>query len=311
MVMPKSPILVLGALLLCGGLPSMILGQTGRPQGDSVILKEKTSLVTLTLTVTDRGGRAVTDLHPGEIEVFEDKVRQHVEFYSMADVPVSVGVIFDLSGSMSMQLDRAREALRAFIDTSHAQDEYFLLGFQKRAHLLADFTDGASMLRRLAPAEAHGATALYDALYLGMEKVRRGRHRKHVLLVISDGQDNASRYDMDELRRRMRESDVQIYCIGVNQASSSDKGAWREERRGQMILDTIAQMSGGRSFFVHTADALEAATTRIALDLRQQYSLGYVPTNAQPDGRWRRIQVRVTRPSLRIRAREGYYASSE
>lgn len=310
MSMSRSPILVLGALLLCGGLSSMILGQT-RPQGDSVLVRENTSLVTLTVSVADREGRAVTDLQPSEIEVYEDKVRQQIEFYSMSDAPVSVGVIFDLSGSMSMQQERARAALQAFIETSHAQDEYFLIGFQKQARLLSDFTDGASMLRRLAPADAHGATALYDALYLGIEKVKQGRHRKHVLLVISDGQDNASRYDVDELRRRMRESDVQIYCIGVNQVSSSDKGAWREERRGQMILDTIAQMSGGRSFFVHTPEALEGVTTRVALELRQQYSLGYVPTNAQADGRWRKIRVRLARPALRVRAREGYYATSE
>ncbi|MDX2033016.1 MAG: VWA domain-containing protein [Blastocatellia bacterium] len=274
-------------------------------------MKQKTSLVTLTATVTDRDGRAVTDLRPGEIEVYEDKVRQHVEFYGMADAPVSVGVIFDLSGSMSTQLARAREALTAFIETSHPQDDYFLIGFQKQVRLLAEFGDGASMLRRLAPADAHGSTALYDAIYMGMEKVKQGRHRKHALLVISDGQDNASRYDLDELRRRMRETDAQIYCIGVNQASTSDKAAWREERRGQMILDTIAQLTGGRSFFVHTAEALEEATTRVALELRQQYSLGYVPTNAQPDGRWRKIRLRVNRPALRVRTREGYFASLE
>ncbi|MFN0087016.1 MAG: VWA domain-containing protein [Blastocatellia bacterium] len=311
--MRKGPIFVeavlIAGVLLCIGFTAY--AQASRSREDPILLKQKTSLVTLTVTVTDRAGRAVTDLRPDEIEVFEDKVRQQVEFYGLADAPVSMGVIFDLSGSMSTQLSRARDALKALVETSHPRDEYFLMGFQQRTRLLSEFTDGESMLRRLASAEAHGSTALYDAISLGIEKVKQGRHRKHVLLVISDGQDNASRYQVDQLRRQMKEVDVQIYCIGVNQASLNDKAAWREERRGQMILDTLAQLTGGRSSFVHTAEALEAATTRMALELRRQYSLGYIPTNSQPDGRWRKIEVRITRSSVRVYARDGYFAAAE
>lgn len=314
-----SELAVCGFLL--GGCISAF-GQQAAPDGaktkpsideQSLIVRERTELVTLTVTVTDRNGRAVAKLAPHYIEVYEDKVKQKIEHYSAADTPISVGVVFDVSSSMRDRLDSARDALQAFVETSHSEDDFFLVGFNRRAHTLAEFCDGESLQRRLDVVGAHGETALYDAVYLGIEKVQQGRHRRRALLVISDGQDNASQYTLDRLRRRLKESDVQLYCIGLSRAGARDKAEQREAMRGRMILDDIARLTGGRAFFVNSAAELEEATTRVALELRHQYSLGYTPTNQQRDSRWRKIQVRVNGaagiPELIVRARDGYYAA--
>ncbi len=301
---------LLGCVIPC-------FGQQAHPEGRReapIVLKARTDLVNLIVTVTDRNGRAVTGLQPHDFEIHEDKVKQQIEYHSADDLPVSVGVIFDISSSMSGKLDDARRALKAFIETSHAEDDFFFLGFNHRANLLAEFDAGENLLRRLDLVKAHGQTALYDSIYLGLEKVMQGRYRKRALLVISDGADNASRYTFGQLQQRLKEAGVQLYCIGLGGANLSDKAARREEQRGRMILDDLAKLTGGRAIFIGSTAAMEEAATRIALELRQQYVLGYSPTNRQQDGRWRKIQVRVNRAvgqiASTVRAKEGYYYSS-
>lgn len=275
-------------------------------------IRERTELVSLTVSVTDRNGRAIEGLTPDDIEVYEDKIRQKIELYSMDDAPVSVGVIFDLSGSMQQKLDAARQSLKSFVENSHIEDDFFLLGFNQRARLLAESCDSENLASRLNMINAQGNTALYDAVYLGAEKIMLGRHRRRALLIISDGQDNASRYSVSQLRQQLKEIDVQLYCIGIGRAGTLGKGEQREQQRGHMILDDLAKMTGGKAFFITAASELENAMSRIALELRQQYSLAYAPTNQKRDGRWRKIQVRVNRPdsvqSIIVRAREGYFA---
>jgi Ca-activated chloride channel family protein len=280
-------------------------------EDQSPLVRERTELVNVTVTVTDRDGRAIPGLTARDIEVFEDKVKQKIEFYGVEDAPISVGVVFDVSGSMRNKLDQARAALKAFVEVSHQEDDFFLVGFNGRAKLVSDFCDGEELARRLNLVSAQGETALYDAVYLGIEKVQEGRHRKRALLVISDGQDNASRYSLDQLRQRLKESDVQLYSIGVDRVAMSEKAEQRRAMQGQLIMNEIAQITGGRSFFVRSAAELEETTIRVALELRRQYSIGYAPTNANSDGRWRKIQVRVNRPEgtpqRNVRAKEGYY----
>ncbi len=292
-------------------------GSSGKKTKSSIneqpfTIRERTELVSLTVSITDRNGRAIEGLTASDIEIYEDKVRQKIEHYSMDDAPVSVGVIFDLSGSMQQKLDAARRSLKSFVETSHIEDDFFLLGFNQRARLLAESCDSENLESRLNLINAQGNTALYDAIYLGMEKIAQGRHRRRALLVISDGQDNASRYSVSQLRQRLKETDVQLYCIGIGRAGTLGKGEQREQQRGHMILDDIAQLTGGKAFFITSASELEEVTTRIALELRQQYSLAYTPTNQKRDGRWRKIQVRVNRPdniqSIIVRSREGYFA---
>ncbi len=273
-------------------------------------IKFKTEVVTLSVTVTDPYNRLVTGLDRQHFEVFEDKVKQNIEFFRDEDVPVSVGIIFDVSGSMKGKLDRAREALKAFIQTCHDQDDFFLVGFNQRANLVAEFTDGEGLTNKLTLIDPKGQTALYDAAYLGIEKVKQGQHKKRAILLISDGQDNSSRYTYGELRKLLKEANVQIYSIGIVEMGGGSGGSL--DMQGQGILEEVSQTTGGKAFFPRSAAELEDATTRIALELRHQYSIGYLPTNEKNDGKWRKISVKVQPPrglpKLNVRSKEGYYA---
>jgi Ca-activated chloride channel homolog len=281
--------------------------QTQDKQGP---IKIGTDLVSLTVTVTDPYNRLVTGLDQKHFEIFEDKVKQDIKFFNDDDSPISLGIVFDVSGSMKGKLDRARDALRAFIQTSHGDDDFFLVGFNHRANLISEFSDGETLANKLTFVDARGQTALYDAAYLGIEKVKQGRHKRHALLMISDGQDNSSRYTYGELRKLLKEAGVQIYSIGIVEMGGGAGGSL--DMQGQAILEEIAQVTGGKSFFPRSAAELEDATTRIALELRHQYSIGYEPTNVKRDGQWHKIKVSVKAPkglsNLKVQHKEGYYS---
>ncbi len=270
-----------------------------------------TDLITVTVTVTDTYGRYVSGLNKNAFTILDEKQPQEIRYFSDDDAPVSVGVIFDVSGSMSGdKIKRAREALAKFIQTSHNSDEYFLIAFNNRAQLLLDKTrDGNAVLEKLTFVETHGQTALYDAVYLGVEKVQRGIHPKRALLVISDGQDNSSRYTFDNLRRLLKESDVTLYGVGILSGSDAGSSLGME---GQGILDELSGVSGGKAFFPRSGAEMDDIFEQIALELRHQYSIGYKPVNFVGDGKWRRLKVKVTPPRglprLFVRSKEGYYA---
>ncbi|MBA3438709.1 MAG: VWA domain-containing protein, partial [Pyrinomonadaceae bacterium] len=288
---------------------STSLPTTGRDAQEQEIVN--TDLITLTVTVTDIYGRYVTGLNKTAFTIQDNKEAQDITFFSDTDAPASVGVLFDVSGSMNGdKVMRARDALSRFMDTSHQGDEYFLIGFNSRAQLLLDRTRNSNaLLDKLTFVDTKGETALYDACYLGVEKVKRGTHPKRALLLISDGQDNNSRYTFNELRRLLKESDVLIYAIGIlggNDAGSS------LGMGGQAILDELASVSGGKAFFPNTTAEMNEIFERIALELRHQYSIGYRPTNFTPDGKWRKIKVKITPPRglprLFVRSKEGYFS---
>jgi Ca-activated chloride channel homolog len=272
-----------------------------------------TDLITLTVTVTDTYGRYVSGLSKSAFTVFDNKTQQEISHFSDDDSPVSVGVIFDLSGSMSGdKVKRARDALAKFIQTSHDSDEYFLIAFNSRAQLLLDKTrDGNSVLNKLTFVETKSQTALYDACYLGIEKVQRGTHRKRALLLISDGQDNDSRYTFNELRKLLKESDVTLYAVGILSGSDAGSSLGME---GQGILDELSGVSGGKAFFPRSSAEMDDIFEQIALELRHQYSIGYKPESFINDGKWHRVKVKVTPPRglprLFVRAKEGYYATA-
>ena len=282
----------------------------GHPADDGPIIVN-TDLITMTVTVTDQYGRFVSGLNKKHFAVFDNKEEQTIEYFSDDDAPVTVGVIFDVSGSMSGdKLSKARVALSRFIETSHNLDEYFLVGFNSRAQLLIDKTrDGNAVLDKLTFVDTKGQTALYDACYLGVEKVTRGSHQKRAVLLISDGQDNNSRYTFNELRRLLKESDVVVYSIGI--LGGSDPGS-ALGMHGQALLDELSSVSGGKAFFPNTAAEMDEIFERIALELRHQYSIGYRPANFVNDGKWHKLKVKVTPPRglprLFVRSREGYYA---
>jgi Ca-activated chloride channel homolog len=280
---------------------------------DDKSLITNTDLITLTVTVTDTYGRYVSGLGKSAFAVFDNKKEQEITHFSDDDSPVSVGVIFDVSGSMSGdKVKRARDALSKFIQTSHDSDEYFLIAFNSRAQLLLDRTrDGDSILNKLTFVETKSQTALYDACYLGVEKVQRGQHQKRALLLISDGQDNNSRYTFNELRKLLKESDVTLYAVGILSGSDAGSALGME---GQGILDELSGVSGGKAFFPRSAAEMDDIFEQIALELRHQYSIGYKPESFVNDGKWHRVKVKVTAPrglpKLFTRYREGYYATA-
>jgi Ca-activated chloride channel family protein len=297
---------------VCLALAAPLLAQNPTPTPDDPDgpIPIRTDLVTLTLTVTDPYGRYVSGLGKHAFAITDNNLEQEITFFSDSDTPVSVGIIFDISGSMGGdKIRKARKALERFVTTSHPSDEYFLIAFNSRAQLLLDRTrDGDAVLRKLTLVQPKNNTALYDAVYLGLERVTRGAHQKRALLIISDGQDNSSRYNFGEVRRLMKESDVVTYAVGIMGNSSSSL-----DMQGQAFLDEICSVSGGRSFYPNTDVEMDEIFERIALELRHQYSIGYTPKDFQPNGKWRRVKVKVKpprgMPRLSVRGREGYYAT--
>ena len=292
-------------------------GEAPQKQGNEVDEKTpvitNTDLITFTVTVTDIYGRFVSGLSKNAFTIFDDKQAQEITYFSDDDSPVSVGVLFDVSGSMSGdKVHRARDALSHFIQTSHDRDEYFLIGFNSRAQLLMDRTrDGNAVLDKLTWVQTKNNTALYDACYLGVERVQRGTHPKRALLLISDGQDNNSRYTFNELRRALKESDVVLYAIGILGGSDAGSSLGME---GQSILDELAGVSGGKAFYPRGPAEMDDIFEQIALELRHQYSIGYRPATFANDGKWHKIKVKVTAPRglprLFVRNKDGYYATA-
>lgn len=277
---------------------------------DDAPLRVQTDLVTMTLTVHDKWGRYVSNLTKKHFAVFENDVEQEITFFSDVDSPASIGIIYDVSGSMnSGKIARSRRALERFMLTSHPSDEYSLIAFNDKVRLLADRTrDGKAVLDKLMLMNTGGNTALNDAVYLGVDRVMRGAHKKRALVIISDGQDNNSRFSYAELRRYLKEADVIIYSVGIIDGSDGSLAL-----AGEGVLKQLSELTGGKAFFPHQDGAFNELFERIALELRHQYSIGYVPKDFQPDGKWRRLKAKVTpprgMPNLSVRGREGYYAT--
>ena len=267
-----------------------------------------TAIVNVIVSVTDPYGRFVTGLGRDHFEVFDDKVKQQIAHFTDDDAPVSLGIVYDVSGSMKERVGRSIRALRRFIETSHADDDFFLIGFSDRAKLVQDFTtSGDNILGHLMFANPRGSTALYDAAYLAVEKVQQGRQSKKALLIISDGQDNNSRYTYKELRNRVKEADVQIYAIGITDPANDTLAGF-----GRSVLEEVTRMTGGRAFFpnAYNEPELVEICTRIALELRHQYSVGFYPTDIQSESKWHKVQVKVNPPRglgrLSLSYRDGY-----
>ena len=306
-------VLLSAVFVLAPAAWSQVAQPTPPPDEDiSRPIPVRTDLVSLTLTVTDLYGRYVSGLTKNAFTIVDNNQEQEITYFSDSDAPVSIGVLFDVSGSMSGEkIAKARNALKRFIASSHPSDEYFLIAFNSRAQLLLDRSrDGEALLEKLTLVQPKQNTALYDAVYLGIERVTRGSHQKRALLIISDGQDNSSRYNFGEVRRLMKESDVVTYAVGVIDAGDMGSSIGMQ---GQAFLDELTSVTGGKSFYPASNVEMDEIFERIALELRHQYSIGYTPSDFQPDGKWRKVKVKVKPPRglprLTVRAREGYYAT--
>jgi Ca-activated chloride channel family protein len=278
--------------------------------GNSKVLKTETELTLVNVSVTDPIGRLVTGLEQDNFRVFENGAEQEIVRFSTEDTPVSIGVIFDMSGSMSDKIDKSRMAAVQFFRTANPQDEFLLVDFNDRAQLVSQFTGSVDELQnRLMYTSAHGLTALFDGVYLGLSQMRGAHNTKKALLIISDGGDNHSRYTESEIRRFVQEANVQIYAIGLFEP---DGGPTPEERNGPSVLYDMTDMTGGRSFTVRNLSELPDIATKISMELRNQYVIGYRPSDRSHDGKWRKIKIKLRPPKglppLNVDAKTGYFA---
>lgn len=275
-------------------------------------LKVDVDLVLINVTVTDPMNRLVTGLEKDNFVLFEGSSKQEIKHFSSEDAPISLGVIFDISGSMKDKIDKAREAVVEFFRTANPQDEFFLVTFADKPEVLSSFTRSVEDIQgKLVYAVPKGRTSLLDAVYLGMNRMRDGQNSKKALLIISDGGDNRSRYTESEIKSIVRESDVQIYAIGIYDPWA----ATDEERHGPALLGEITEVTGGRAYTLSSPNELADTATKIGMELRNQYVLGYRPTNVVRDGKWRKVKVKLMPPKelppLHVYARTGYYAPTE
>jgi Ca-activated chloride channel family protein len=277
-------------------------------------LRVDVDLALVNVTVTDPHDRLVTGLEPDNFRIFENNVEQEIQYFSSEDVPISIGVIFDLSGSMRNKVGKSKEAVLQFLKTANPQDEFFLVGFNERAELVSTFTNSVEDLQsRILLASAKGSTALLDAIYLGLTEMKKARNGKRALLIVSDGGDNHSRYNENDIKRLVREADTQLYSVGI-----FDQLAYRartpEELDGPSLLNEVTELTGGRAFDVENVTDLPDIAAKIGAELRNQYILGYRPSNKSHDARWRKIKVKLRAPKglppLSVYAKTGYYAPS-
>jgi Ca-activated chloride channel homolog len=280
--------------------------------GDTLHMDVDLALVNV--TVTDPYNRLVTGLETDNFRVFEDNVEQEVLTFSAEDVPTSIGVIFDFSGSMANKIGKAREAALQFFKTANPQDEFFLVSFNERAELTSTFTNSVEDLQgRMMLMSPKGRTALLDAIYLGLSEMRGAHNAKRALLILSDGGDNHSRYNESDIKRLVKEADTQLYAIGIFDPLGY-RNRTPEELAGPSLLGEITEMTGGRVFAVEKLDDLPDIASKIGMELRNQYVLGYRPSNKAHDARWRKVKIKLRAPKglppLTVYSKTGYYAPS-
>jgi Ca-activated chloride channel homolog len=289
--------------------PAVSSGQTILPKAD---IRVDSALVLVPAQVTNVVGAPITDLRKEDFKVFEDGVEQPITNFSFEDAPLSIGLLFDISGSMRNKIKKATEAAAAFFKTSNPDDEFFLIEFSDRPKLTVPFTsDPDEVYDRIAHIKPFGRTSLLDAIHLGMGAMKQARNTRKALVIVSDGGDNRSRHTEREIKNAMLESDLQVYAMGIFDPEDAPKHSL-EEQNGPKLLTALADESGGREYPVASLNDLPSISARIGSQLRNQYLLGYSPLNAARDGKYRIIQVRVSPlakiPDLRVYYRHGYYS---
>jgi Ca-activated chloride channel family protein len=278
-------------------------------------IKIDVNMTLVNLTVTDPLDRLVTGLEKEHFRVFEDGTEQEVLTLSSEDVPVSIGLVFDMSGSMSDKVEKAREAAVQFMRTANPQDQFFLVSFNDRAELTSGFTSSVDELQnRMMFTASRGRTALLDAVYLGLSQMRGAHNGKRALLIISDGGDNHSRYNESDVKNYLKEADCQLYAIGIFDPVGI-RSRTPEELEGPSLLSEMTEMTGGRVFPVGNLGELPDIAAKIGMELRNQYVLGYKSSNPQHNGTWRKIKVKLRPPKglppLNVYAKTGYYAPTQ
>jgi VWFA-related protein len=273
------------------------------------------TLVLINVTVTDPLNRFVTGLEKEHFRLYEEKVEQEITQFSSEDAPISIGLVFDTSGSMGAKLQKSRQAAAEFFKTANPADEFFLVQFNDRPELVVPFTTDTDKIQSaLTFTQSKGRTALLDSVYLAMNEMKHAHNPRKALLIISDGGDNSSRYTETEIKNRVREADVQMFSIGIFE-SISGRGRTPEEAAGPGLLNELAEQTGGREYAIENIAELPDIAAKIGIELRNEYILGYTPKNRERDGKYRKVQVKLNQPRglppLKAYFRLGYYAPTQ
>jgi Ca-activated chloride channel family protein len=317
--MPLTNVLTLLAVVVCAVAdqePGPVITPRARPGPTAQVPEPKTSirvdtnLVLVPVNVTDPLNRFVTGLERENFRVFEDDAEQTITSFGNEDSPLSIGIVFDTSGSMGEKLPVSRLSVTEFFKTANPEDEAFLIEFANRPELVVPFTHNLGEIQnRLLSTRPKGATALLDGVTLALQTMKKAGNPRKALIIITDGGDNHSRYSFTEVRNRFREADVQIYAIGIFGGANS-----AEEQGGPALLSALSEPTGGHHFIGGLRELPDIAA-KIGVELRNQYLIGYTPSNAVRDGKYRRITVRVVPPrglpKLKAHWRTGYYAPTQ
>lgn len=277
-------------------------------------LRVDTSLVLIPAHVTDPIGATVTGLKRENFRITEDGVDQSISYFAREDAPVSVGLVFDASGSMQEKKKTALQAASRFFSTSNPEDEFFLVEFNEKPKLSVPFTaEEEHLYDRMRSVRPFGRTSLYDAIHLALTELRNARNERKALVIFSDGGDNRSRHSFLEVKNKLFESDVQVYAMGIFNDEEMAKAS-QEEREGPKRLEELASASGGRLHMVKNLDDLPEISLLVSNELRDQYLIGYAPSNAARDGKYRRVRLKLDAPDaakMHVGYRQGYYAPTE
>lgn len=285
-------------------------GSLRKPAGG--IIRETVELVLVPVTVMDGANRIVTGLGQDNFHLYEDKHPQAIKNFWKEDEPVSIGILLDVSGSMQDKIGRAQDAVKALLQDSNPQDEFFLVTFANQPTLLRNFTQNVDDIQSsLLFAVPKGRTSLLDAVVVAVNNMKKARYRRRALVIISDGGDNRSRYTEKDVKSLIKESDLLVYSIAVCDREVGTE----EERLGPELLSQISGVTGASAYLLDTPNSLPKATEHIAVELRNQYILAYSPSNSRRDGKWRKIKVRLALPrgipALYVQARTGYYSRAQ
>jgi Ca-activated chloride channel homolog len=310
---------ILFALVIC--LSSFVLlGQDrSQPQKSEkdkdYTLSVETLEVQLPISVLDKDGRPVNGLMREHFQIFEDKIPQTIKTFRHEDIPLSLGLIIDNSGSMRNKRERVNSAALAFVRESNPDDETFIVNFDDSAYLEQDFTGSiGDLIDALDNIDARGETALYDAIYLSAEHVKSGKKDKKALLLITDGEDNVSKYGINKVIEALKQSKVTLYCVGLLEENDQRGGLFKKppSRKAKEDLEKFATITGGQAFFPKSIDEVDEIVKNIAHNIRNHYTVSYTPTNTKLDGSYREIIVKVVPPKtfgkITWHTKQGYYA---
>lgn len=294
------------------GRAELLPPRASSPDVSRQVVKSNVDLVLVGVTVLDHSDRTVTGLETSDFTVLEDSNRQTIRYLSAIDQPISLVIVFDASASMATKIQAERKAVGEIINNSNPQDEFTVIVVQSKPEMIFQSDDpGSDLQRRIELVQPEGRTALWDGLYLALNKLQTASYQRKAIVLISDGGNNHSRYTQSEIKSQLEEADVEVYALGIFDRFAKHT----EEKTGPLQLDEVASVTGGRMFSVHDPAEISHAVAQINSELRNQYVLGYYSSNRDRNGKWRKLKVRLAGSAaaskLRLYARKGYYAPAD